>query len=71
MSENKSEIYGKIQLSRKLGNKELVNFFINIFSFLAIMIHGWILRIETGIIEEVEADDTLPSDLAKQYNFKF
>ena len=35
------------------------------------MIHGWILRIETGIIEEVEADDTLPSDLAKQYNFKF
>ena len=29
------------------------------------MIHGWLLKVETGYIEEIEADDTLPKDLAK------
>ena len=29
-----------------------------------IMIHGWLLKVETGYIEEIEADDSLPKDLA-------
>ncbi|KAM3130274.1 hypothetical protein pb186bvf_017669 [Paramecium bursaria] len=35
-----------------------------------IMIHGWLLKVETGYIEEIEADDTLPNDLAQQFNLK-
>ena len=35
------------------------------------MIHGWLLKVETGYIEEIEADDTLPQDLAQQFNLKF
>lgn len=35
------------------------------------MVHGWLLRVETGFIEELTLDETVPEELAKVFNLKF
>lgn len=61
-------MFGKIQLFRNHGKMVIV---INFSIFLAVMVHGWLFRVETGFIEEVSLDETIPEEMSKIFNLKF
>lgn len=35
------------------------------------MVHGWLFRVETGFIEEISLDKTIPEEMSKIFNLKF
>lgn len=40
-------------------------------SFLAVMVHGWLFRVETGFIEELEIEESIPNNLSKVFKLNF
>lgn len=44
-------------------------YFSNIF--LAVMVHGWLFRVETGFIEELSLEDSIPEEMSKIFKIKF
>jgi len=39
--------------------------------FLAVMVHGWLFRVETGFIEELSLEDSIPEEMSKIFKIKF
>lgn len=35
------------------------------------MVHGWLFRVETGFIEELEIDEHSPDEMCKVFALKF
>lgn len=35
------------------------------------MVHGWLFRVETGFIEEVSIDQSIPHEMSKIFKLKF
>jgi len=35
------------------------------------MVHGWLFRVETGFIEEVSLDESIPHEMSKIFKLKF
>ena len=35
------------------------------------MVHGWLFRVETGYIEELSLEDSIPQELSKVFKIKF
>lgn len=35
------------------------------------MVHGWLFRVESGLIEELSIDQSVPEDMSKIFAYKF
>jgi len=40
--------------------------YFNLF-FLAVMVHGWLFRVETGFIEELEMEERIQNNISKVF----
>lgn len=55
-----------IQKSWQDGHRNII-----IYIHLAVMVHGWVFRVETGFIEELSLDESIPEELSKIFKIKF
>lgn len=50
-------MFGKIQSYKNHGKKDIV---LLQKYLIAVMVHGWLFRVETGFIEELEVEESIP-----------
>jgi len=68
MYRSKSEMYGRSLTFKKLGKKETV---IIIFYCKAVWVHGWVYHVETGLIEDVILETSLPEEMKQAFELTF